>query len=638
MGRAKGVEALAAEAAAAAPGYREHSDGELLKAFTEARLAMADSREGQRFLPDAVCLIREAAWRGADCMVTESQLLTALKVYDGGVVAELPDGEGKGIAAIVAACLAVLAGRQVHVITLDTALARRDFSRARQVCSYLGITTHLLGDPGMDSQADGRAGSEVTYGSYPQFAFGYLDDCLSGAGQEIKHDGDHVLAIVDEADTILLDKATSVFQVLAPEEGHDESRRYVHRHDHPARASETVPAEGKVLAECSTRGYFTGYGVLSGLTATAMPAAARFRRLYGLEIGVVPGAHQRTRKDHDDLWYAGSERMLADLEMQIVKHSGGGRPVLVRVLSAETGNEISERLNRRHVRHAVLRPDDSPSAVMARAGRAGAVTILVGEAGRGYSASFDGTGDGLLVLGVFQSGSRCADDWVRGLAGQRGQPGSAQFLHSSEEYSIVRKKGSMTQAETRGNKPPMAVDKSLRGRFLRNVINGVYRSSEAAELALQAEFSESDDLAWRLHTKAYALRNSIISGIDADELGRWAAELGAASIGMSAAQAGTACEKRERELGAIPAGDFLTAAALSAFDCIWSDFLARCHELEEAAAPGASRSRRNRTLVISHIEDSFAEACKDIKRAVIATATGVLYENPDRESAKFHGE
>jgi preprotein translocase subunit SecA len=197
---------------------------------------------------------------------------------------------------------------------------------------------------------------------------------------------------------------------------------------------------------------------------------------------------------------------------------------------------------------------------MAGAGKMGAVTIVTETAGRGYGIHLGGdicyaagrhlglerdelgaglsaaeagslldarkavagaieagrarvmAAGGLVTIGVFQSGSARADDWVRGLAGQRGEPGESQFFHSSEEYSVVREGGKIVRGETKRNTRPMVVGKSLRGRFLRSAINDVYRNSEAYAFSFQREMAEFDDLADQQRREAYTLRKSILAG------------------------------------------------------------------------------------------------------------------------------
>jgi preprotein translocase subunit SecA len=557
---------ILARVAAASTDACRCTDLELLELSRSLRHRFSQGEDWQQCLPEAFAAVVEATRRATAIAVTDSQIIAGMNVLE-TVVVELRDGEGKGIAAILSAGVCALAGMRVHVVTLDDYLAQRDFLRARSVLNFLGIGTRLIGQPG---GRDGIMCSEVIYGSYAGLISEYLEDNLAIDNRDqSKRD----VAIVDEADSILIDEARCLVQILRDPGRRSGTSRFVQHSQIDCRETLAVGSR-RILAECRVRDYFRGYQKLGGLTATASPASARFKYFYGMEVVAVPAAVPDTRKDRGDLWHVGTGRMLADLEMHVMDRHARGQPVLIRAGSSELCRELSARLAKRGMVHAVLQPEQADAEVarvMADAGKMGALTIVTETAGRGYGIKLGGdpiyaatealgfgqdgavTGlsaveagklrdardaviggieaerarvvsvGGLVVLGAFQSGSERADSWARGLAGQRGEPGESQFYHSSEEYSI--KNGWAVRAETRRNSAPIICDGSRRGRFFRSIFNDVYRNSEAAAFAYQRKMIEFDDQADLQNRKAYSFRQSLLDGLEPVELARWVVDI-----------------------------------------------------------------------------------------------------------------
>src|ERR1700733_8192546 len=146
------------------PGMSERTDSGLLHSTESLRQRIGNGQDAETYLAEALGAIYEAARRARGVTVTASQLVAAAAVHTGGV-AQLPDGSGKGVTAIAVAYLAVLAGRKVHVVTLDDFLAARDFERAQAILSRLGVDTRLVCDAGLLGERRNRYG-DVTYGSY----------------------------------------------------------------------------------------------------------------------------------------------------------------------------------------------------------------------------------------------------------------------------------------------------------------------------------------------------------------------------------------------------------------------------------------------------------------------------------------
>jgi len=171
------------------------------------RLAEGDGRDGVR--AEAFALAREATRRALGMEHYDVQLVAALMLEEGWI-AEEAAGEGKTITAFPAVYMAVLEGMRVHVVTVNDYLARRDAAMARRVFELLGVTVRAVtvdmaaGPPSADHRAAYQA--DVIYGTGSEFIFDHLRDGLRGPGADPVQ-GPLDFAIVDEADSVLLDEA-----------------------------------------------------------------------------------------------------------------------------------------------------------------------------------------------------------------------------------------------------------------------------------------------------------------------------------------------------------------------------------------------------------------------------------------------
>src|SRR5258708_2276698 len=135
-----GFGALLQEVEAQKPIVSRCTDLELRESTATLRHRLSLGEAPARCLPEAFSAVSEAARRSIGVGIADSQVIAGMVAFSGSV-AELRDGEGKGIAAILAAYLASLTGARVHVVTLDDYLARRDFVRARAILGHLGVDT-----------------------------------------------------------------------------------------------------------------------------------------------------------------------------------------------------------------------------------------------------------------------------------------------------------------------------------------------------------------------------------------------------------------------------------------------------------------------------------------------------------------
>jgi preprotein translocase subunit SecA len=208
-----------------------------------------------------------------------------------------------------------------------------------------------------------------------------------------------------------------------------------------AKEGVALRTQGRILGSITLQNLLSLYPRLSGMTGTAATQAGELRRLYGLDVEVIPTNRPVIRIDHPDLVF----RIRRDKEQTVLDevrsvHSTG-RPVLIGTASVAESERLSALL--RETPHQVLnaRHEEREAGLIAAAGKRGAVTISTNMAGRGTDIVL-GEGvaalGGLHVVGTNRHESRRIDFQLRGRAGRQGDPGSSRFIVSLEDDIVVR--------------------------------------------------------------------------------------------------------------------------------------------------------------------------------------------------------
>ncbi len=207
---------------------------------------------------------------------------------------------------------------------------------------------------------------------------------------------------------------------------------------------------GRILGSITLQSFIALYPEVCGMTGTAATQATEFREAYGLEVVVVSTNRQVIREDLEDVVFATREEKQAAVVSRIRDAHANRRPMLVGTASVAESEGLSERLQAAGIPHQVLnaRNEEAEAAIIAQAGRLGAVTISTNMAGRGTDILLGGDPPaerdrvvalgGLLVLGTNRHESRRIDNQLRGRAGRQGDPGESQFLLSTEDDLFQR--------------------------------------------------------------------------------------------------------------------------------------------------------------------------------------------------------
>ncbi|HVJ60341.1 MAG TPA: preprotein translocase subunit SecA [Burkholderiaceae bacterium] len=171
-------------------------------------------------LPEAFATVREAAKRALGMRHFDVQMIGGMVLHD-GKIAEMRTGEGKTLTATLAVYLNALAGKGVHVVTVNDYLAARDAEWMGRVYTFLGMTVGTI--VSQQSTEDKRIAyaADITYGTNNEFGFDYLRDNMEYAPADRRQRG-LSYAIVDEVDSILIDEARTPLIISGPAEDHSE--------------------------------------------------------------------------------------------------------------------------------------------------------------------------------------------------------------------------------------------------------------------------------------------------------------------------------------------------------------------------------------------------------------------------------
>ena len=189
-------------------------DAALAGKTVEFRARLADGATLDDLLPEAFAVVREAARRTLGMRPFDVQLIGGMVLHD-GKIAEMKTGEGKTLVATLPVYLNALAGKGVHVVTVNDYLARRDAAWMNQVYSFLGLTTGVIVHGLEDDERRANYAADITYGTNNEFGFDYLRDNMKYSLADMVQ-RDFSYGIVDEVDSILIDEARTPLIISGP--------------------------------------------------------------------------------------------------------------------------------------------------------------------------------------------------------------------------------------------------------------------------------------------------------------------------------------------------------------------------------------------------------------------------------------
>ncbi|TIO06279.1 preprotein translocase subunit SecA [Mesorhizobium sp.] len=551
---------------------RALSDADLAARTEKFRQDVANGASLDDLLVPAFATVREAARRVLGMRPFDVQLIGGMVLHNGGI-AEMRTGEGKTLVATLPVYLNALAGKGVHVVTVNDYLATRDSEWMGRVYKFLGLTVGVIVHGLTDEERKAAYAADVTYATNNELGFDYLRDNMKYERSQMVQRG-HSYAIVDEVDSILVDEARTPLIISGPledrsemyntidafmlklepadyeidekqktsiftEEGTEKlenllrdagllkgeslydvenvaivhhvnnalkahqlfqkdkdyivrngeiviideftgrmmpGRRYSEGLHQALEAKEhvAIQPENQTLASVTFQNYFRLYKKLAGMTGTALTEAEEFGNIYNLEVTEIPTNLPVIRIDEDDEVYRTVEEKYKAIVKEIREASAKGQPTLVGTTSIEKSEQLAERLRKDGFKEFEVlnaRHHEREAAIVAQAGKPGAITIATNMAGRGTDIQLGGNADmriaeeladmpagperdakekairedvqrlkekalaagGLYVLATERHESRRIDNQLRGRSGRQGDPGRSKFFLSLQD-------------------------------------------------------------------------------------------------------------------------------------------------------------------------------------------------------------
>ncbi len=631
------------------------SDAELRDETDHLRARLEGGETVDDLLPEAFAAVREAARRTLGQRHFDVQIMGGAALHLGNI-AEMKTGEGKTLVATAPAYLNALAGKGVHVVTVNDYLASYQSELMGRVFRFLGMSTGCIISGQRPDERREQYAADITYGTNNEFGFDYLRDNMAWDSGELVQRGHH-FAIVDEVDSILVDEARTPLIISGPATGDvnkwyaefarlalrlkaetdyevDEKKRTVgvlepgiekvedylgidnlyeslntpligflnnalkakelfkrdkdyvvmkgevlivdehtgrilagRRYNEgmhqaiEAKEGVAIKAENQTLATITLQNYFRLYSKLSGMTGTAATEAAEFQGTYGIGVVPIPTNRPMVRLDQSDLVYKGVEVKFDAVVADIVERHATGQPVLVGTTSVEKSEYLAAKLKSHGVPHEVLNAKQHAreAAIVAQAGRRGAVTVATNMAGRGTDIMLGGNAEhlaidalaargldpaespeeyeaawpealaqaqasvarehdevvglgGLYVLGTERHESRRIDNQLRGRSGRQGDPGESRFyLSLQDDLMRLFNSGIAERVMSSAGYPD---DMPLESKLVSRGIASAQSQVEARNFEIRKNVLKYDDVLSRQREVIYEERRRVLHGED----------------------------------------------------------------------------------------------------------------------------
>ena len=294
-----------------------------------------------------------------------------------------------------------------------------------------------------------------------------------------------------------------------------EGRRYSDGLHQALEAKEGVKIEreNQTLASITFQNYFRMYDKLAGMTGTADTEAAEFKKIYNLDVVVIPTHQQMIRKDYPDVIYKNKNAKYRAIVREIKELHAKGQPVLVGTISIDVSEKISNMLKKEGIPHEVLnaKHHEREAEIVAQAGQKGRVTIATNMAGRGTDIKLgEGVRElgGLHILGTSRHESRRIDNQLRGRSGRQGDPGSSRFFLSLED-DLLRIFGSGRLSSIM-DKLGMEEDEPIEHSMISKAIENAQRKVEGHNFDIRKHLLEYDDVMNKQREVIYRQRREVL--------------------------------------------------------------------------------------------------------------------------------
>ncbi len=316
--------------------------------------------------------------------------------------------------------------------------------------------------------------------------------------------------IVKNGEVIIVDEFTGR---LMP------GRRYSEGLHQALEAKENVKIENEnqTLATITFQNYFRMYDKLAGMTGTADTEAAEFKKIYDLDVIVIPTHMPMIRTDYPDAIYKTRKEKFNAVIKEIKELHKKGQPVLVGTISIDISEDLSKKLKKMGIKHTVLnaKHHEKEAEIIAMAGQKGAVTISTNMAGRGTDIVLgEGVKElgGLHIIGTERHESRRIDNQLRGRSGRQGDPGSSRFYLSLED-DLLRIFGGERITNIM-DKLGMEEGEPIEHNLISKAIENAQSKVEGHNFDIRKHLLEYDDVMNQQREVIYRQRREALTGKD----------------------------------------------------------------------------------------------------------------------------
>lgn len=282
-----------------------------------------------------------------------------------------------------------------------------------------------------------------------------------------------------------------------------------------AKENVQVAKESQTLASITYQNYFRMYNKLAGMTGTAATEEEEFRRIYGMDVVVIPTNKPMIRRDASDAVYKTAAAKFAAVVREIEEKYEQGQPVLVGTISIERSEMLSKMLQKIGIPHQVLNAKyhEQEAEIIKNAGQPKTVTIATNMAGRGTDIVL-GPGvtemGGLHIIGTERHESRRIDNQLRGRAGRQGDPGSSRFYVSLED-DLMRLFGSELISGLM-DRLGWEEDQPIEHPQITRAIEGAQKKVENRNFEIRKQVLEYDNVMNEQREIIYAQRKDVLIG------------------------------------------------------------------------------------------------------------------------------
>ncbi|MBI5079446.1 preprotein translocase subunit SecA [Candidatus Wolfebacteria bacterium] len=283
-----------------------------------------------------------------------------------------------------------------------------------------------------------------------------------------------------------------------------------------------VKQESRTYAQITIQNYFRMYKKISGMTGTASTSAEEFHKVYDLEVVGIPTNKPMIREDLPDAIYKNKEAKYKAVVEKIKEKHYAGQPVLIGTASIDHNELLSDLLKQVGVPHEVLnaKNHEREGAIIAQAGKFGAVTVATNMAGRGVDIVLGGSPidslevqkirelGGLFIIGTERHEARRIDNQLRGRSGRQGDPGSSQFFLSLED-DLLRIFGGerIKNLMETFNLPE---DQPIESRLVSRAVNEAQKKIEGINFDSRKNLLEYDDILNKQRAAIYSKRQELL--------------------------------------------------------------------------------------------------------------------------------